>query len=479
MKVVIANPPWPGKGYGIRSNTRWPHKLGAKILVYPVYLGYASSVLKQEGFDVYPIDAVEKEMGIYQFENELKRINPEVIVLEISAPSLNYDLETAQALKHALPNATIVFCGAQATYGHRNLIEDYNFIDICIRGEFEYAAKDICAAISKNRPLSAVGGITFREKGKIVETGARKQIENLDELPFPDREGFSFLDYKRGYYSGKRTALVITSRGCPHQCTFCLWPQVLYGHRLRRRSAKNVVDEIEYLISHYGVDEIDFDDDTITVSKGHIESICNELISRNIKIKWECMGRVDAVDEGTLALMKKAGCDVIFFGFESGSDKILKSIKKNVTKQQIVDAVKLTRKAGIWAAGSFVIGLPEEDRNTIKETINFAKKLGADYVGFDRAAPFPGTGFYETAQKEGLLKLRSIEELDGSFGAIADTRHMARQELDGWIRHAFISYYTSPIVLLRSIARANNAANIRRLSRGFKSVMSRILFWKK
>ncbi len=479
MRVVIANPPWPGGGYGIRTNTRWPHKLGAKILVYPVYLGYVSSVLRQEGFEVYPIDAVEKEMGIYQFTEELKKINPKVIVLEISAPSLNYDLETAQALKHALPDAAIIFCGVHATYAHKQLIEDYAFIDICIKGEFEYAIRDICAAISKNKPLNNVEGITFRGKGKVIETRDRKPIENLDEMPFPDREDFPFLHYNRGYYSGKRTALVITSRGCPHHCTFCLWPQVLYGHRLRKRSAKNVVDEIEYLIKHYSIDEIDFDDDTITVSREHIESICNEILSRNIKIKWECMGRVDAVDKKTVELMKKAGCDVIFFGFESGSEKILKSIKKNVTKQQIVDAVKTTRKAGIWAAGSFVIGLPEEDRNTLKETIRFAKKLGADYVGFDRAAPFPGTEFYETVQKEGLLKLHSIEELDGSFGAIADTRHMTRQELDGGIRHAFIAYYTSPIVILRTIARANNIANMRRLFRGFKSVMSRILFWKK
>ena len=140
MRVVIANPPYRRRIWN-KNKHKILHKLGAKILVYPVYLGYVSSVLRQEGFEVYPIDAVEKEMGIYQFTEELKKINPKVIVLEISAPSLNYDLETAQALKHALPDAAIIFCGVHATYAHKQLIEDYAFIDICIKGEFEYAIR--------------------------------------------------------------------------------------------------------------------------------------------------------------------------------------------------------------------------------------------------------------------------------------------------------------------------------------------------
>lgn len=479
MRVVIANPPWPGGGYGIRSNSRWPHKFGHKALPFPLYLAYASAVLKKEGFDTYPIDAVEREIGIYKFVEELKEINPKIVFLEISAPSLNYDLETSALIKQKIPTALLVLCGTHVAYAHAFLIENYSFIDACIRGEFEYAMRDICRAVSKRKSLKGILGVTYREKGKTVVNPARPYIDNIDELPFPDRGSFNIMNYVRKGYSGKRPAMMIATRGCPFQCSFCVWTQLMYGHKYRQRSAKSVVDEMELLIKKQGVDEIDFDDDTFALSKNYIRAVCNEIINRNIKIRWRCNGRVNSVDYEMAKLMKDAGCTIIFYGFESSSEKILKSINKHATKQQMIDAVRATQKAGIVAAGSFILGLPDENNETIRQTIKFAKQLRSDWLQFVLAAPYPGTEFYSQVEKEGLLEIDSIADLDGSRGPIIRTRHLTKKQLEGWQRKAYISYYSSPRIILTNLKKMTSIYDLRRIARGARAVFDRIVFFKK
>lgn len=477
MKVVVANPPWPGEGYGARTNVRWPHRRGDKILAFPIYLAYASSVLKKSGFDTYAIDAVQKEYGIEKFAEKIKEINPEVVLLEVSTPSIKYDLKTAKQIKKELPECFVVFCGPHATYFHKRIIEKYGFVDACIRREFEHVIKDLCVSIKNNKNLKEVKGITYRDGGVAKINEDAQPIENLDELPFPDRASFKIEDYQQAFFSGKKTASMISSRGCPYQCTFCLWPETMYGRRHRTRSAKNVVDEIELLINQHGVDEIFFDDDTFAISKKRMQDISKEIIQRNIKTSWICMGRVNTVDKETLELMKKAGCIQIFYGFESGSEEILDSIKKGITREQSINAVRLTQKAGLVAGGSFVFGMPKESKKTVRETIKFAKKLKADYVQFTLAAPFPGTKFYEEAKQKNLLDITSWEDLDGTHGAILKTEHLSKEELAGVIRKAYLSYYTSPGVIWQSIKKMGY--DKKRVFRGFKSLMARLFYYKK
>ncbi len=479
MKVAITNPPWPGDGFGARTNVRWPHRRWDKCLAFPIYLAYASALLKEKGFDVFAVDAVEKEWGIFEFVSKLSKEKPDVILLEVSTPSIANDLETAQLLKKELPDSTIVFWGPHATYFHMELMKDYNFIDVCIRGELEHTLYEICRALKDNKPLGSVNGITLRKSGEVIANKDADFIQNLDELPFPDRKAFRMQDYRQAFYSGKRTALIISSRGCPYQCTFCLWPKTVGGRRFRPRSAKNVVDEIEFLVKKYGVDEIVFDDDTFTLDKKRVMDICSEILSRNLNIKWLCMARVNTVDEEVLTIMKKSGCYQVTFGFESGSEKILKSMKKGVTKKEIARAVELTKKQGLVVTGSFVFGMPEENRETVKQTMKFAKQLNADYVQFVLAAPFPGTEFFDFAKEKGLLSIDSWSDLDGTKGLIAKTLYLNRNELQGLIRKAYLSYYTSPKVIYTNLKNDISNHNPKRLFKGAKSILSRIFYYKK
>ena len=478
MKVVIANPPWPGEGYGTRSNIRWPHRRGDKVLTFPIYLAYAASILNKANINVIAIDAIEKEFDIDSFVNEIKRIDPKIVFLEISTPSIYSDLEIAEKLKTST-NALISFMGPHATYFHKELIENYRFIDFCIRNEFEYTIRDLCLALKENKSFDEVLGITYRKDSKVIINKNRSVIENLDELPFPDRIQFKLENYQQAFYGGKKTALLIASRGCPYNCTFCLWPDTLYGHKHRERSAKNIVDEIELLITDYGVDEIYFDDDSFTISKAQVLAICNELKSRNIGIPWLCMGRVNNVDEEMLNSMKESGCKEIFYGFESGSQEILNHSYKNITLEQIKKAVELTKKTGICAGGSFVFGLQKESMKTVKETIRFAKKLGANYVQFTLASPFPGTKLYEEVKEKNLLKLNSWADLDGTKGPIIETEFLSKKQLSGVIRKAYLQYYTSPRIIIQNLKAISDMNSFRKIMRGAFSVLSRVFYYKK
>ena len=479
MNILIANPPWPGEGYGARSNVRWPHRRGDKRLSFPIYLAYASSLLKRSGFKVKAVDAVWEEWGISEFVLEAKKAKPDVIFLEVSTPSIMFDLETAESLHEEMPGATIVFGGPHASYFHERIIENYRFVDVCIRGEFEYTLKDICETVKKRKSLSEIKGITFRNKmGNTVINEERPLKTDIDDFPYPDRESFPIERYQQAFYAGKKTALVLSSRGCPFRCTYCLWPSTLTYRRYRRRDPKKVVDEIEHLIEKEGIDEVFFDDDEFVMDKKKVADICGEMIRRGISIKWQCMGRVDMVDSKTLGLMKRAGCYQIFYGFESGSEKILKSVKKGITTEQTKKAVELTKKAGIVCGGSFVLGSTYEDNNTANETIKFSRTLGADWVQFTLCAPFPGTPMYEEAKNLGLLEVDSWSDFDGSNGPIMRTKYLSREELSGLQRKAYISYYTAPRVIITNLLSIRSLEQARRVIRGIKSVLSRVFYYK-
>jgi len=477
MRVIVANPPWPGPGYGTRSNIRWPHRRGDKVLTFPIFLAYLTSLLKQNKFQVKGIDAVDKELGISDFVDVVISYHPDIVFMEISTPSLPYDLECAELIKEKV-GCRIAFLGPHVNYFHDRIIKNYNFVDYCIRNEFEFTALELCQKLKSGKSIKSIKGLTYRENGKVIINEKKPFETNLDKLPFPDREDFPIENYQQAFYSGKKAALMLSSRGCPSRCTFCIYPGTITGHLHRARSAGNIADEIEHLIRNYGVDEIYFDDDTFIVDKKRIYELCDELLRRGIKLPWMCMARVSTIDQDLLKKMKQSGCTEIFYGFESGSQKILNNINKGITLEQSIKAVRMTQKEGMYATGSFIIGLPDDDKETIKETLRFAIKLKADYVQFALAEVFPGTELYEQAEKEGLLKLTSWTDLDGTHGSVLRTRYLTNHELEGVIRKMYIGYYTSPRIIFKNLRNIKSIRDLRKILRGARSVVSRIIYYK-
>lgn len=473
--VLVSNPPWPGEGYGVRSNSRWPHRRGDKILAYPIYLAYTAAVLEESGFRVHGIDAVQKELSIEGFAAEVKRINPGLVVLETSTPSIEHDLRTARAVKEAC-NATVLLVGPHASIYHQDILEENPAVDMIARGEFDYTVRDVTRALAGGEGLEGVLGISYRQDGGVKVNPDRPLIEDLDGLPYPARHIFLPQDYSQGWYA-ERTAMMISSRGCPSHCTYCLWPQVMYGHKFRYRSPKGVVDEMEYLAKEHGITSIDFDDDTFTMNKRRVQEICREILRRGLKVKWRCFARVNTVDRETLALMKEAGAYYIHYGVESGDPEILERTKKNITLEGARNAIAWSKELGIKTHATFMFGLPGETSETIAKTIGLAKELDADTTQFSIAMPYPGTELFEEMKEKGYLRYKSWAEFDGCHGPVIETERFTKKDLERIVSRAYREYYLRPGMVLKKLRTIRSLGDLKLLVKGVRTVLTRILFY--
>ena len=477
MKVLVANPPWPGEGYGARSDVRWPHKRMDKYLEYPIYLAYIVAVLEEAGVEVAFLDAVMEEMSIDDSSRAVAKIGPDLVVIECSTPSIYHDLETARATKESSEGVFVALIGSHPTFFHEQILKDNPAVDAVVRGEAEVTVRELALCLAAGEGLAQVLGLTYRDGGEVRVNPPRPLIEDLDSLPFPARHIVRQEGYRAAIYSGLRPTAMVSSRGCPHHCVYCLWPDTLYGHKFRARSAANVVDEIEHVVREYGVDEIYFDDDCLTLSKKRVLEMCRLILERGLEVKWIVQARVDTVDREVLAAMKQAGCHYILFGVESGSPKMLEIMKKRITLDQVRQAFKDCREVGIKTQAFFLFGVPGENRETIEETIQFAKEIDADSAQFAIAIPHPGTKLYQTCMDNGWLVFDSWEDF-AAQNSLIETDELTRQDVENARIRAYRSYYFRPRFVTKSLARVRNMKDVKRLFRGGRSVLDRMDFFK-
>jgi anaerobic magnesium-protoporphyrin IX monomethyl ester cyclase len=479
MKVLVANPPWPGPGYGARSDVRWPHKRSDKYIEYPIYLSYAVGVIEEAGFEMSFIDAIMDELSIEQFAQRVRDIGPRLALIETSTPSIEFDLQTAAAVKDLSPGTFVTLIGSHVTFFDQQTLTENPAVDAVVRGEFEYTSADLARALDAGGDLSQVLGITYRDAGGDVRRNPdRPLFEPLDEMPFPARHIAKGEGYRAGIYSGGYPTAMISSRGCPYRCTFCLWPDVLYGHKFRARSAKNVVDEIEEAVRVYGHDEIYFDDDTFTIDRQRVLDICSMIQERGLEqeVEWIAQCRVDTVDREMLEAMKAANCGYILFGVESGSPAMLKKMKKGITLDKVRAAFQLTKEVGIKTQAFFLFGMPGETQETIKETIDFAKELNASSTQFAVAIPHPGTALYQECRANGWLTSENWADYT-SEECVIETPWLSAKEVEEARIRAYREYYYRPQFIVGEALKIRRLADIRRLARGASSVRTRIRFF--
>ena len=476
MKVLVSNPPWPGEGYGARSDVRWPHKRSDKYLEYPIYLAYAVAILEKSGIDVEFIDGVAEDLSIPAFVGAVRRTKPNAVVMECSTPSIGYDLTTAKKLKEELGDVFIVLVGPHPTYFHKEILTENKFVDAIARGEFDLTVRDLMLALDDGRKLEGVKGISYRDSNSVHVNESRPLIENLDLLPFPARHIVKSKYYREAVFTGKNCTTMVSSRGCPYQCVYCLWPRIMYGHKYRCRSHENVVAEVEDVVGNFNVDEIYFDDDCLTLNKQRLMKICKEIIERGIDVKWMCQSRAD-VDEELLHIMKKAGCHYIKYGVESGSQEMLNAMKKGITLEQAQKAFALSRKLGIKTQAFFLIGLPWETHQTVMKTIEFAKKLKPDSAQFAVVVPHPGTELYDICLEKGWLKHDSWEDFD-CRKALIETPNFSARDAERYRREAYKQFYFRPSYILRTTFKMWNPKEAIRIVRSARSIVERIFFYK-
>jgi len=342
---------------------------------------------------------------------------------------------------------------------------------VVIRHEFD---TKIATVVSNLENLSKVAGITYRLEDEIIDNGDGDVEPDLDTIPFPDRETIPWKWYLEAWYSRQPFMNMMTTRGCPYHCAFCLWPQSMYGHKQRFRSLDNVIAELKMLTVKYGLREVNIDDGTFTTNKKRVLEFCRRLQEENLRIIWTCNGRVDNLDDEMLQAMKVAGCKMIRLGVESGSQEVLDKIKKGLTLKQIEDGVRLVKKHSIQALGGFMFGFPYDTRQTVEETIAFAKKLSPDQVQFSINMCYPGTSLYTYAKDNNLLLTKNFKEFDMTYGPVVKTVDMEREELEHILARAYKEFYFRPKFIFQTLMNIKDMDEIQRALRSLKSLIKTI-----
>jgi radical SAM superfamily enzyme YgiQ (UPF0313 family) len=374
------------------SPNKWP----------PLGLLQIGAVLENNGENVKLIDLTLREMTDYKLKEEL--ISGKFVIVGLTGFITDYDevIRISKIVKKNLPKAIIILGGPISIVFPEKILKN-SPINIIVKNEGEVTIKNLVEVIKKHGNLRQVKGIVYKdEKGLIVNNKNRPLIKDLDKLPFPARHllrmdkyisnYFSPLNIKQDVFKMIRATSMITSRGCPYNCIFCY--KDLWGFKWRGTSASKIVDEIKLLIKEYNINAVFFIDDTFILNRKRVYELCDLLLKENIKIIWGCNGRVNLVDYDILKKMYDAGCRRITFGFESGSQRILNLIRKRTTTEQAKMAVKYCKKIGISVGGYFMIGMLNETKKDIEETIKFAKELDIDFYNFSITCPMPGTALY-------------------------------------------------------------------------------------
>ena len=475
MKVYMLNPPYiPHFGRGMR----WQDTGRAGTLYYPIWLSYATAVVEQE-YETRLVDAPAWNWSREDVIEDVKRFKPDLIVMDSSFPSLKNDIEVAEEIKRNC-EAKIVLVGPPASQFPDEILSS-DGIDIVARWEYDFTVRDIAKALEENRDFKDIKGISYKENGKIIHNPNREftTSEDLDRIPFVSKVYKKHLNIRDYYLSSSLypEVQIFTGRGCPYLCTFCSWTQTLMGRKYRVRSISNVLGELEWIQENLPeVKEVFFEDDTFTINKKRVLEFCKEYRERGLDITWACNARAD-LDYETMKEMKKANCRLLIVGYESGSDEILRNIKKGITVEQIRRFAKDARKAGLLVHGDFIIGLPGETKETIELTRKLIKETKPDILQVSVASPFPGTEFYEWCKENGYLLINDPNEyLDGQGHQKAIisypwlTAEEIVQKVDSILKEYYLSLGYVPVAL-KQVFRKRGIEEAKRLYHSAKMFM--------
>ena len=394
MRTLLINPPYPFLEFPI----------------IPMGLLYLASMLEHHNYEVDVLDLLVSRYNKDKIRRKLEEYQPDVV--GVTAVTMNYPTasDILKYCKSVNSDITTVIGGPHVTFAASETLNEAPWTDIVVMGEGEMTLLDIV----EGKDLNNIPGIAFRSEGVKV-TPPRPLIENLDDLPLPARHLFPTSKY----HALASHLSLITGRGCPFNCVFCVGSR-MGGRRARFRDPKKVVDELEKGLE-LGFREVNFEDDLFTLNHKHLHAICDEIIARGLDVKWSVFARVDTVNPEVLAKLKEAGCDWLCYGIESGNQQILDNVKKKITLDKIRHSVEIAKDAGINVLASFILGLPGETKETLVETMDFARELDT-YYGFHVLAPFPGTEVREKADEFG------IEILTSDWGKYDANRPVSRTE---------------------------------------------------
>jgi len=445
MKRVLLIVPPTGK-YIREDRCQTPiEKLKTVALRPPIDLMYAAAAFEWAGCLCRLKDFPAENQSWNTLRETLKEFSPDILVISITTPTLSLDSRAAALAKQVDPNILTIAKGAHFNVLDKDSLERYPMLDVALRGEYELSCKEI----GEGRPLAEIAGITFRNhRGTIQQNPMRPFCQNLDRLPFPARHLVNNELYKRPD-TGELQTTIVTNRGCPYSCIFCLANQVA-GKKNRIRSHENIIAEIEQCIDKYHIRNFLFRSDLFTANKKWVMGLCGKILKKRLKITWACNSRVDTIDAELLDVMKHAGCWLIAYGVESADQEILDKMNKKMNLEDTRRALRLTRLAGIKSSIYFLFGLPWDSEKVFQTNLEFAKEMNPDFLEIFYVYPFPGTALYELAVNKGLLREGEIPT--SAYDAPAmPTLHLSKEQLSKWRRKFLCRFYLRPAYIFQTL----------------------------
>lgn len=429
--ILLAYPPFKEGG----RSSRWFGTFKTKHIYFlypPWFLAYSAALLEKENIEVNLVDAVANDMDDNSFIDYVNKKNPDLLIAEVSTMTIDSDLRLMKRIKDEI-GCKIALSGSHVTALFKEILSSNPFIDFILLGEYEMTVLELAKKLSSGN-FQNILGLAFRQENKIKINDRRPLISNLDSLPFPARH-FLPMDRYNEAFAQVPNQQMISSRGCPFQCVFCVMPQVFYNHCVRYRSPSNVVDEMELALKDYKPKEIYFDDDSFTLNPQHVLGICKEIKKRNLDLQWSCMGHAK-ISEDVLKEMVNSGCVGIKFGVETVLPDVQNAIKKRLNIEEIKNFVNMAKKYKLRTHATYMLGLPGDTKESMEKNLRFAINLGTDKFQISIATPYPGTEFYEWAKKNGYLLTEDFRQYDGNKGAVISYPNLSKEEIDDAFKKA-------------------------------------------
>jgi len=453
MRILMLNPPFL-KNFS--RSQRSPAVTKSGTLYFPLWLASAAGVLQQAGFEVDLVDAPADGYDIGRVTERARNFAPDLLVVDTSTPSIFNDIDVAAGLKEQIPGLFVILVGTHVSALPGESLAINRAIDAVARREYDFTLRDLASVLKNGGNPGDVPGISYRNGDAIVHNPDRPLIDRLDDLPFVSKVYREFLNIRHYFNPNALHPMVtiITSRGCAFHCSFCVYPQVLTGHRVRLRSIENVVDEILFIREAFPeARSVFFEDDTLTVNKARCKELSERIIAQNIRMSWTANARAD-LDYDTMNVMKKSGCRMLCVGFESGNQAILDEIQKNIKVRQMKQFMRDANRAGILVHGCFMAGLPGETSETLRETLRLAERLKPDTAQFYPVMVYPGTRAYAWYQERGYLVTNDFSRwitTRGLHNTVIRSEHLAPEDLVRFCDRARRAFYLRPYYLLYSL----------------------------
>jgi radical SAM superfamily enzyme YgiQ (UPF0313 family) len=439
-------------------------------LIPPFGLGYLATAIRNK-HDVEILDGIKERLSFDKFEEKLKKGKYDVIGIQVFTFQVSIVQKYVEIIRKVLPEAKIVLGGPHPSCASSTIFEAFSGIDWAFRGEAEIGLSNLLDLIvvddTDPQRLSDVPGLIWR---KDEETIVNQQIfvEDLDALGMPSwdllRPDTYPLAPHGGFFKNYPIAPIIVTRGCPFSCTFCSG-HLVSGRKIRRRSIEHVIEEIKFLYQKYGIREIHIEDDNFTHDQEYVKNFCKALWENDLNITWTCPNgvRLDSLTKDLLLAMKGAGIYSLSVGIESGSDRILKDMRKVLTKEKIREKIGLIKECGLEASGFFIIGYPAETREDIMETINFAVSLDLKRAAFSLFKPFPGTEITNRLIESGEIKDMTGE--DWARFVLADAVYappgFTREEMKKLRKTALLRFYLRPKIIIKFVSEIKSAKHLK------------------